>query len=481
VTVDDPIKDIDTRVTSGYIYLGDQVRNINLRVELTNKEYVQYTDLDIWLPLNATDGTNVFLNPLGIPEPIEGQESSNTLPPDGGVVTVTFNVDVNTDIDSGIYVMDLIFNAMHDYTKQMVHSTIPVQVRVYPREPILIIPQKTDSSDEYTGSPEVKAKVEPGETFTLDFQLQNVGDDSAREVFITLSNAWYEENPFTTIEAFMTSYYPDNPGGDIINSDDSNIVGVPQTCERKLSELGITSVMDIIDAERTLMAPSAIVPRFYIQEIRPGEVVTVKFKLEADSHMVIGRSYKEWVLVEYIDSDGLQYSYDTQNQQLATQPLPIIITTEEDDTWPDEEPISSEMLAVILIIIIIIIIILLFLGSAFNKRRMEEEERPDLHDELIDEDEDMGMEEEDEDLEDEIPGELKEKEAEAPPKEEPDWEPEEPEEDEEDDEDEDEDDWDIEEDTKPGKGPAPRPTPKPVVAGKQPVKAPKEEDEIDDW
>jgi hypothetical protein len=477
VTVDDPVKDIDTRVTSGYIYLGDEIRNINLRVELTNKEYVQYTDLDIWLPLNASDGTMVFLNPLGILEPIEGQESSNTLPPDGGVVSVTFNVDINTDIDSGIYVMDLIFNAMHDYTKQMVHSTIPVQVRVYPREPILIIPQKTNSDGEYTGSPEVKAKVTPGESFTLEFQLENVGDDSAREVFITLSNAWYEDNPFTTIEAFMTSYYPDNPGGDIINSDDSNIVGVPQTCERKLSDLGISSVTDIIDAERTLMAPSAIVPRFYIQEIQPGEVVTVKFKLEADSHMVVGKAYREWVLVEYIDSDGLQYSYDTQNQQLATQPLPIIVTTEEDDAWPDEEPISSEMLAVILIIIIIIIIILLFLGSAFNKRRMEEEERPELEDELIDEDEDMDMEEEEEeDLEDELPEELKEEEA--PAKDEPDWDAEEPEEEE---EEEDEDDWDIEEESKPGKGPAPKPAPRPVVAGKQPAKAPKEDNEIDDW
>jgi hypothetical protein len=478
INVMDTAIDIDTRVTSSPIRLDERVRNINMQVQFTNREYVQYTDVEVNLPLFAQDGTNLFINPNGSAESIKGQVSSRTLGPDGATISVTFNLDVNTAISSGVYEVDLEFNAMNDYTKQLVKGSVPVQIRIYPRQPILTIQQTIDSDGNPTGKAEVSGKAEPGETFTLTFTLTNVGDDTARDIYVSISSDWYMDSPFSTIEAFIDSIYP-NGSNTII---DSNVGCLPEKMDISLSDLGISSTTDIIDAERQLLSPTAVVPRFYIREIPAGGSYVVKFRLKADTHMVEGRPYKEWILLEYVDSDGLQYSYDESNPQISTKPIPIIIYTEKDDLWPREEGITSETLAVILIIIIIIIIILLFLGSVYNKRRMKEEGFEEEEEELFDEEEeDEELEEEElpedeEELEEDLPEDMKEEEKKE------DWDMEEeepPEEDEEEEEEEEEkdDDWDIEVDSEeekkvPAKGKAP------VI---NPGKAPKEEEGIDDW
>jgi hypothetical protein len=332
-----------------------------------------------------------------------------------------------------------------------------------------------------------------------------VGGDEARDIFLTLTNDWYEDNPFQTIEAFVTAISADDQP--VINNNNNVIISeLPQQADIKLSDLGISSTSDIIDSERQLRAPTAVVPRLYIERIGAGETYEVTIRLKADTHMVKGRAYKEFVLLEYIDSDGSYYYYEPGNP-ISTQPLPLIIQTKESDDWPEEEGITSETLAVILIIIIIIIIILLFLGSIYQKRRMKEEEEPagerkyGRFEDEYPEDEDLEEEDlEDEDLEDELPEDMKEEEEpeekeedkdewtidEEPEEEEPEEEePEEEEPEEEEDEEEDENDWVIDEEPKkPSKG-------KPVKGkmplkvkpkGKKPGKGPAEDDEdIEDW
>ncbi len=472
VNVRDTARDIDTRVISSPISLGGRIRNINMQVQLTNREYVQYTDVEVKLPLFAQDGTNLFINPNGSAMSIKGQVSSRTLGPNGASITVTFNLDLNTAIGSGVYEVDLEFNAMNDYTKQIVKGSVPVQIRIYPRQPILTIQQTLDRNGNPSGKAEVSGKAKPGEEFTLSFTLTNVGDDAARDIYVSISSDWYMDSPFSTIGALIDAIYS-NSSTTII---DSNVGSLPEKMDISLSDLGISSTSDIIDAERQLLSPTAVVPRFYIREIPAGGSYVVKFKLKADTHMVQGRPYKEWILLEYVDSDGLHYSYDESNPQLSTKPIPIIIYTEKDDLWPREEGITSETLAVILIIIIIIIIILLFLGSVYNKRRMKEEGFEEEEEEAFGEEEEEEeleeeeMPEEEEELEEDLPEDMKEEEKKE------DWDiDEEPHEEEK--EEEEEDDWDIEVDTEeekkvPAKGKAP------VI---RPGKAPQEKDEIDNW
>jgi hypothetical protein len=499
VIVSDTAFDIDTDMVSSPISLGGRVRDINLRVQLTNQEYVRYTDVEVKLPLTPEGETNaIFINPVNDSQPIMGDLTSTSLEPKGGSIQATFNLDVDLSADSGVYQFDLQFSAMNDYTKQLVSGTIPVDIRIYPKQPILIIPQKTDSGKE--GTPEVTAKnVKPGSTFTLSFTLENVGDDVARDVYVTLSNDWYMNDPFTTIDAYVTSlsshtttYYASGA-----------LQNVSRKADTKLSDLGVSSTSDIVDAERQLLAPTAMVPRVYIPEIHPGaaNAVEVSFKLRADTHMIPGRPYREYVLVEYIDSDGLVYRYDETNPQLSTQPLPIVIHTKEDDDWTGEETAWSETLAILLIIIIVIIIIILLLSSVFQKRRTggPEEERREFRES------EEEFPDEDEDLEDEFPPPQDEEdlEEEEPTEEEP---PEEEEEEEEEDEDwavdeekadkdegleeeeDEEDDWAISEEEskkKPAKGKMPIPI---KVKGKAPAKGKDKEgkaaiddDEIDDW
>jgi hypothetical protein len=487
VDVLDTAFDIDTTVTSGNLMLGGRIRNYNFQVRLTNNEYVQYTDIEIELPLAAAGQTDeLFINPKNATMNIEGNVPK-TLGPNGAQITASFNVDINEGHDSGVFTFELQFKAMHDYTKEIVSGVIPVVVRVYPKQPILIIPQ----ADPIKGKAGVTASIKPGEKFTLTFTLENLGGDDARDIYLTMSNDWYQNNPFTTIDAFVTSmsshttsYY-----------NNGNLRNVSTIANTKLKDLGISSTTDIVDAERQLLAPTAVVPRVYIPIIEAGDTVEVSFRLKADSHMIPGRPYREWILLEYIDSDGLQYTYDETQQSLRTQPLPIIVYTQDDDDWPDDEEITSETLAVILIIIIIIIIILLFLGSVYQKRHAEvDEEEPrkyKYHNEPEEEEEEEEPEEEEPEEEEPIPEKLEEK----PPEdeEEPDWsldddkEPEAVPEPEEEEEEEDDDDWAISEGegkkagAPPAKGKMPiKPKTKEPVKGKGPSKE-AEDEEIDDW
>jgi hypothetical protein len=486
VIVEDTAFDFDTTMTSSPIWLGDRIRNVNVAIRITNQEYVRYTDIEMLLPLAAEGETiPLFINPVNATDPVKGTLSSTTLSPKGGSITATFNVDINLNANSGVLEFHLDFMAMNDYTKQIVQGGIPVNIRVYPKEPILIIPQL----DPVKGTASVTAKnIEPGDSFTLTFTLQNIGEDTARDVYVTLSNDWYDDDPFTTIDTFVTSvsshttsYYPNG-----------NVRNVSRVANTKLSDLGITKTSDIVDVERQLLAPTAVVPRVYIDSIGPGETVDVSFRLRADTHMVLGRPYQEYVLVEYIDSDGLIYRYDETNPQLSTQPLPITIYTKEDDKWRDDETTWSETLAILLIIIIVIIIIVLLLSSVFQRRRMGEGEESDRY--RYDEEEEEELPPDEEDLEDEEPEEEEPEEEEPdeeneldeeekPGEDEPDWSinDEEKEEAEDEDLEDEDDDWAIsEEETK--KKPTVRPPKGKMPAkGKAPGKAPAEDEDIDDW
>jgi hypothetical protein len=303
------------------------------------------------------------------------------------------------------------------------------------------------------------------------------------------------DDPFTTIDAYVTSVTSHTT----TFYSNGALRNVSRIADTKLSDLGVSSTSDIIDTERQLLAPTAMVPRLYIGDIDPGETYEVSFRLRADSHMVEGRPYREYVLLEYIDSDGLIYRYDEANPQLSTKPLPIIIHTRNNDEWPKDDTAWSETLAILLIIIIVIIIIVLLLSSVFQKRRAGEADQEDR--EFKPRSSSFPDDEEDEeDEEDDFPP--PQDEEEPPMDEEP--EDEEPDEDEEDDdwaeddkdkeddeepdvdEDEEQDDWAIsetEEKKKPAKGKMP-------VKGKVPEgKSPKgkgpdtdvDDEDLDDW
>ena len=208
--------------------------------------------------------------------------------------------------------------------------------------------------------------------------------------------------------------------------------------------------------------------------------------MRADTHMIKGRPYREYILIEYIDSDGLQYRYDENNPQLSTKPFAITVYTKENDDWSGEEEIfESATLAIFLFIVIVIILVLIILGSIFQKRHEEEPgEREYKYKEELPEEEDL----EEELPEDEEPDELDELEEDLGEEKEPDWtEDEDKELEDEDleldeDEDEEEDDWAISEEdagAKPGKGEAPAKGKAPVIRAKGKEAA--EEDELEDW
>ncbi len=497
VEVIDSELDIDAEdLTAPAISLGGRIRDVNVRIRLTNQENVQYTDIEVGLPvISANKNQTVFTrecDPINSSENFVGVLTSTTLGPKGGFIDATFNVDINTDIETGIHRFELVFKGMNDYTKLPVESTIPVAIRIYPGQPILIIPQ----INEQTGEPGVVVgNVEPGKEFSLTFTLLNTGGDDAREIYVTLSNDWYDDDPFTTIDTFVTSVSSYGTETTYYNNGNLRSLNTSRKANTKLSDIGISDTSDIINVERKLLAPTAVVPRFYIKEIKAGESYNVTFKLKADIHMVVGRPYSEHILLEYIDSTGLVFRYDETNPELSTKPLPVIVYTKKSgELQIEKEGLANETYAAIIMAVILIILVLLLIGSRFQKRKMkgagegDDESEPEAfdEDEELEEDEDDELplpDDYDEELEEELPEDLRdEEETEGGPESD---EPEDEDQDEPSDRDRDND-WDFDDSEKENERGSEDEEKKPAKGrgkdkGKMPDKDKGKDDDVEDW
>jgi hypothetical protein len=373
--------------------LGAKLRNINIEIDLTSREYVDYTQLDIYLECMApnpdeTAYIQVLENPITLDsQRIKGNfktPGADSLTAMGGQNSVIFNVNLYEpsplNAEGGVFRFNMTIIATNDDTNTRATYTIPVNIRVMPVDPILMI-SNVETLSEYND------EIHPGKEFELQITLENVGDDVAREIYVTLSNDWYEDDPFSLIDAFVTSIsaYEDNT----YSSNCASCLTTSALYKRvpnstHLSDLGITSTVDIVDSERVLMSPAAKVSRLYIEEIQPGATTYVTFQMRADTHMQEGKAYEELVLLEFRDSFGSRYDWTRGPQYTDDMAYAITLVTADNDKWPKttqeeieekaaEEYAQAKMGFYAVIIILVILLVLMLLYTRRRQEALEEE------------------------------------------------------------------------------------------------------------
>jgi hypothetical protein len=386
----------DTTVPGGeQLDLGNKLRNINVEIDLTSREYVNFTQLEVYLETIApapvpwgTGYVQILENPITLDSTrIKGvfmNPANDGLTRMGGINTVNFDVnllDSDSIADGGVFTFNMTIIATNEDTNLRSTYTIPVDIRVMPVDPILMISNVETITDDGDN------EINPGEEFDLRITLENVGDDVAREIYVTLSNDWYEDDPFFLVDAFVTSisaYEMSDYNSDCASCDTSSSLYKRVPNSTHLKDLGITSTTDIVDSERVLMSPAATVSRLYIEEIQPGTTAYVTFNMRADTHMQKGKAYEETVILEFRDSFGSTYDWSRGPKYTDDMAYSITLVTADNDKWPKttqseieekaaEEFANERMGYVVIIIILILVLILLFLYSRRRTEAMEEE------------------------------------------------------------------------------------------------------------
>jgi preprotein translocase subunit SecG len=427
-------------LTGDQLDLGNEIRNSDIVIQLTSREYVQYSQVELFLdtmaPNPRTGGPSwiqVLENPITLDtQSIHGVfevPATDMLVPMGGATNFAiFNVNLYESTYTeygGVYPLNLTIRATNDDTSAREQYQTTVNLRVLPLDPILMIESVVPSTD-----------IVPGEEFDLTITLRNTGKDYAREIYVTMSNDWYEDDPFFLVDAFITSistYGTENYNEFCAGCTITNSVFARQHNRTTLGDLGITKTSEIVDAERVLMSPAAKINRLYISEIAPGTTANVVFRLKADTHMQEGKSYEELILLEFRDSfdsfGGLPYTWTSGPKYNQGNAYAITLSTKDNDKWPPKEEAEIELEATQaalsqttwgLGVIIIILVILLVILWVRRRRAAEEEEAipPEEEYERPSEDEEE-LEEEEEEKAEEEEGEEEEKAEEE--EEEEDW------------------------------------------------------------
>jgi hypothetical protein len=356
--------------------LGDKIRNNDIQIDLTSREYVKYTQIEAYLettvpnPMGGAD-LQILQNPITLDNMrIEGvfdDPADDELDATGGTNSVIFNVDLVEDdaiAMGGVFPFNMTIIATNDDTNTRATYIIPVNIRVMPVDPILMIADVDVGTD----------GISPGDDFSMVVTLNNVGDDVAREIYITLSNDWYMDDPFFLVDEFVSSISAiemQDSDQDCIDCDISSSLYKRVPNSTNLADLDIDETTDIVDSERVLMSPAAKISRLYIEEIQPGTSMQVTFQMRADTHMQKGKAYEELILLEFRDSYGNIYDWTRGPPYTDDMAYSITLVTEKNDKWPKttteeiEEKAAEQYeaarmayLAGIAILIIIIILLL---------------------------------------------------------------------------------------------------------------------------
>jgi len=272
IDVADPVADVYAELSDS-ISMAGRVKDVTLPILLTNKEDVQFDDVVVSLAcfpksistnalfINAKNPSAKSLEPISIMHVWASSQQ-----------TVDFKADLSANAAPGFYEVELTFNATNRNTRGFMTKVIPVSVRVVPS------PAKFFISGEYTAK-DVKA----GKEFPLTLQLQNIGLDTAREVFVTF----------------------DDPAGDkpqsyVINGDR----------------------VDAYQIDGFLNPFSVRSSRTYVGEIGPQSTFSQVYQVFVDKNIAKSKRYEMSVTVAYRDSYGMTWTQQTEISIMANGSAP---------------------------------------------------------------------------------------------------------------------------------------------------------------
>jgi hypothetical protein len=255
---------------------------------------------------------------------------------------------------------------VNNRTFEEVEANFVVRVEVQPEGPRVVV-EHVETTD-----------VVPGETFEMTMQVTNYGDDTARNMFVSVMPVTDLFKPavdesFLTLASYIDTFsgysFADDPvlgccggitnlsvGLDMGDSNSNSLYsewdtdgyeawnmwgsdGYTETREQSVSfqELGLTNATEIywlLDwMKRKEVSPSPVLPSVFVKNLAPmGETTTmtdakgretvvnantmnITFVFLADAEMIPGKLYREMVVTSFSDSDGNYYGISPESVQ----------------------------------------------------------------------------------------------------------------------------------------------------------------------
>ncbi|GEM_PF-1727609 len=368
---------------------SDTLVNMKIYSKIHNFELVKFTELKATLQVGP--GTP-FLNPLNhSATTVENDMTDSDDSVDaGGDANMYWYVDVNPNIKPKTYTVNITISGRNaDTTEYIQPVTVQAVVEVRGFGPELVVTGVT------TGD------ISPGKVFYLNLTIENKGDDTARDVFVAIpGHVGYN---WDVISGFVSA---------ISSSDKNKVVSVPdgsyvnkswhvpglgyfggeeiehgslnETSSKSteyngvtLKQLNITDAKDIVDLalyiEGVFNSPTPEIWLMKADNVAPGQVIHLSFKMKSNVNMVEGRPYVIQVVTSYTDSYG-----NGANPNFSTQEITIRTTnpgtayrsmpTQNAGKLTDEQLM---VLGIILLVILLIIAGVALAGKGGKKKKPE--------------------------------------------------------------------------------------------------------------
>ena len=315
VVVSDTYHDFKIQSTSS-INLGQKMDDIAVTFSVQNLEDVDvlYATVSVGTK-DQTTSMPLLLNPKNT-----GSAYLETVELTRFYALSTMSFSVNADVSygatAGYYNLPVVITGVNANTKSAVSVTKTMSVRVNPEPPKLVV---TDV--QYT-------PIKGGKDFTLTLKVSNMGNDTARKIFVTL---------------LETS---GNAGVDI------NTGFIP----------------DIAKADATLSPFSVKISKITVPDIPAGQTVNVDYTVKADKNLVPGKDYQMYVYADYSDDLYRSWSYNSE--------ISISVKGSMSEKPQDNSGIINPFIAGLLLVIIIFVLMVVW-AKVINKpkrpSRFEEE------------------------------------------------------------------------------------------------------------
>lgn len=355
---------------------GDKLNLIAETVEVTIMNDEKYGFIDIVVRANFT-GSPWYMPVIGMADPwVDANNANPAMPLPGwgalGNITPTFTVDTNPNMTPDRYPFQLEITAVIEQTLEVV---------------TVVIDYTQGAVIDYTGyGPDIYItgftgddEIVPGEDFALTLSLENVGDDTLRDVVVlidaddTTEYDWDFEKDFK--DQFNWQGVFENWGGVGVGEaggvtwENSEF---PSDMFYTMESLDVDNIKEIVEinlyADGVYSDPGARIVAIHIIDLAPGASFDVVFDMYADKDMVNGKPYAFPVVITGIDSTGTNYSEARTISVMSSLPGSSYNPVELD--WFDA---GIKALGLFLFFIIVLAI-LLFVYNMFKGDPYDEDE-----------------------------------------------------------------------------------------------------------
>jgi hypothetical protein len=248
-------------VSQSSISLSTKMDDVTLAFTVTNLEDVDVLYASLQLGVKDKNTNNKLLSNPNNPTSDVLDPVDVTIFPAQGTLPFSVNADVYSYATAGAYILPVTISGINGNDFTAVHVVLNMAVRVNPAPPKLLVTHL-----------EYPSKIKAGGTFSLRLEVKNEGQDTARNVFVTV------EGTAAKTGVSVNAQYP----------------------------------QDVGKADSALNPFTVEITKINIGDIAPGESKNASYTVRADKNLVPGKGYLMSVYITYSDDLARAWTYDSK-------------------------------------------------------------------------------------------------------------------------------------------------------------------------